>query len=211
MKILVSTAAILLLAHASASAQLYKWVGPDGKVTYSDTPPPPNARQVESKPLPGAAPGSGDLPYDVSRAAASHPVVLYTTRDCSPCNDGRTLLQQRGIPFAEKTVNTAEDVARYRQLNSDGDFPFLTVGRERQRGFEAGAWNTLLSASGYPETSRLPRGFRHSPAQPLAGAPASAPAASAAAPDAAPRNTSPSERNAARAPAPAGTPPGFRF
>ena len=44
----------LLLAAASASAQ-YKSIGPDGRVTYSDQPPPKTARVVEQKKLGGGA------------------------------------------------------------------------------------------------------------------------------------------------------------
>lgn len=165
---LVSFVAMLLLT-AGAQAQLYKSVGPDGRVTYSDTPPPATrAARVETKSLGGGAPSTAGLPYELAEAVRAHPVVLYSGEDCAPCDEGRKLLNQRGIPFSEKTVATAEDHAAYKQVAGDSRLPLLTVGRVREKGFEASAWNAALNAAGYPESSRLPRNYRQPAAQALA-------------------------------------------
>ena len=48
-------AALLLLAAPFAAAQLYKWVDKDGKVQYSDQPPPAGpAKQINVAPGPSA-------------------------------------------------------------------------------------------------------------------------------------------------------------
>ncbi|MEO8102886.1 MAG: DUF4124 domain-containing protein [Betaproteobacteria bacterium] len=39
----------ILLATATVAAQVYKWVDKDGKVQYTDTPPPPGATKTEAK------------------------------------------------------------------------------------------------------------------------------------------------------------------
>ncbi len=39
----------ILLATATVAAQVYKWVDKDGKVQYTDTPPPANASKAEAK------------------------------------------------------------------------------------------------------------------------------------------------------------------
>ena len=39
----------ILLATATVAAQVYKWVDKDGKVQYTDTPPPPGATKAEPK------------------------------------------------------------------------------------------------------------------------------------------------------------------
>ena len=51
----------ILLATATVAAQVYKWVDKDGKVQYTDTPPPPGATKAEPKKVetpssPAAAP-----------------------------------------------------------------------------------------------------------------------------------------------------------
>jgi hypothetical protein len=43
------TALAILLATATVAAQVYKWVDKDGKVQYTDTPPPPGAAKADPK------------------------------------------------------------------------------------------------------------------------------------------------------------------
>lgn len=162
---------LLMMCAVTAHAQLYKWVGPDGKITYSDTPPPKSASRVETKTLTTGGIDASNFPFELAEAAKNHPVTLYTTKDCIPCDDGRRLLNARGIPFSEKTVNTAEDMKRFREVGGDGQLPLLTIGRARERGFETGAWNGALTTAGYPEASRLPKTYRNPPAQAAAPAP----------------------------------------
>src|SRR5258706_11480021 len=107
--------AVFLFA-TSAHAQLYKWVGEDGKVTYSDTPPPKTAKKVERKSLGGGGTDTSDFPFELAEAVKANPVTLYTTTKCVPCDDGRKLLQGRGVPFSEKTVNSNADAERLKQV-----------------------------------------------------------------------------------------------
>lgn len=155
---------MLLLYAASAQAQLYKWVGPDGKVTYSDTPPPKSAARVETKTTISGGLDTSNLPYELALAVRNHPVTLYTTKDCSSCDQGRALLSSRGVPFAEKTVNTPEDAAQFRAAGGDEKLPLLTIGRTKERGFEPGAWNSALTVAGYPANNVLPKSYRNPPA-----------------------------------------------
>lgn len=164
-RLLQSCSILMLLCAGSAHAQLYKWVGPDGKITYSDSAPPAAATKVETKSTAIGGINASDLPFEVAQAMKSHPVTLYTTRNCAPCDEGRRLLTERGVPFSEKTVNSSEDIALFKQVGGDGQLPFLTVGKFKERAFEAGAWNNVLTTAGYPESSKLPKSYRNPPAQ----------------------------------------------
>ncbi|HEY4542574.1 MAG TPA: glutaredoxin family protein [Noviherbaspirillum sp.] len=207
MKAVLRTLPILLaLASSMAHAELYKWVGPDGKVSYSDTPPPHSAAKLETRNA-SSAPATTGLPYEVAEAVRKHPVTLYTSTNCAPCNEGRRLLSERGVPFREKTVNSNEDLQQVRKLAGEGGLPLLTVGSARQRGFEASAWNRELNAAGYPTSNLLPRSYRHpapEPAAPAVNEQAKADKSTAAQAAEAPRPNElpPAEGNA---------PPGFRF
>ncbi len=163
-------AAVAMLAAASATAQ-YKYTGPDGRVIYSDQPPPPGAKGVQ-KPVAAAAASSGGatpgLPYALQQATKSFPVTLYTTSDCDACNQGRNLLNKRGIPFAEKTVRTPEDIKMFKEATKAEQVPVMMVGSNRQVGFEEGAWNGALTVAGYPPNNVLPAGFKNAPALPAA-------------------------------------------
>lgn len=187
---------------------MYKFVGPDGKVTYTDTPPPASARNVETKALGVGAVNTSGFPYELSEAVKTSPVTLYTTRNCEPCEDARKLLSTRGIPFSEKTVISNEDIAEFRKAHGNNELPVLLVGRNKEKGFEPSGWNATLTAAGYPESSKLPRNYRNPPPEAAAPAPrmAAAPEQSRAA-----SNTTPAASASELPPATGNAPPGFRF
>ena len=111
------------------------------------------------------------------------------------------MLAGRGIPFAEKTVTTNEDIDALKRLAGVPSLPFLTIGGQQLKGFSEVEWSQFLDAAGYPKTSQLPAGYSQLPPAPLVAAqeplqatarvPAVAPAdqpPSAAAPEPAPPN-----------------------
>lgn len=161
-------AVALLSALAGPVAAQFKWVGPDGKVTYSDLPPPAGVQSASALPSSGPRTDDGALPAALRAAASRHPVTLYGTPDCMPCQQARAHLTKRGIPFAEKTVSSTADAAAFKRSGfADNSFPALGVGRARSVGFESNEWDRLLDAAGYPKTSVLPASYRHAPAQAL--------------------------------------------
>src|SRR4051812_21480353 len=89
-----------------ASAQMYRWVDKDGRTHYTQTPPPPDAREAQKKSLgAGGATPSPDLPYATQNAAKNYPVTLYTSPGCgAPCEQARSLLVRRVVPFREISV-----------------------------------------------------------------------------------------------------------
>jgi glutaredoxin len=202
----------LLLCAAGAGAQVFKWVDDKGVVHYSDTPPPPTQKKVELKSFKDSGAGV-ELPYELNEAVKANPVTLYTTSECDFCDRGRTLLKERGIPFAEKTVNSNDDQQRLKDAGSPGQLPLLLVGRSKLIGFESGGWNAALDAAAYPAKSKLPSAYQYPLAESAAPARAPAPTAAAlAATAAAARAAAAAAEAARRAPKPAPTaPPGFQF
>jgi glutaredoxin len=154
------------LAAGLAQAQVYRVIGPDGKVTFTDRPPVEGkAAAAPSAPTAGGAPST--LPAEVRKAAGQYPVTLYAGSDCAPCDTARGLLQRRGIPFAEKTISTAQDVAALQRLSGAISLPFATVGGQHLSGFSESEWSRYLDAAGYPKTSQLPASYRNPPATPM--------------------------------------------
>lgn len=209
MRSTVSIFILALLAAGAAHAQLYKWVGPDGKVTYSDVPPPKTAAKVEQKNIGASgAPSTAGLPYELAQAAKNYPVTLYTGDKCDPCNDGRNYLKQRGIPFSEKTVTSNDDILRLKQLTGESRLPVLTIGGDKQSGFEAGAWGSALTSAGYPQTSQLPKNWQQPAAEPAAP---KKPAVQQAAHSGKPATAGDSQSEVPSLPPAGNAPPGFRF
>ena len=196
------TSAVLALTAAQAQT-VYRVVGPDGRVSFTDQPPAPNQKATATsggKPVSAAPSG---LPLELRQAVSKYPVTLYTATDCSPCASGRELLTSRGVPFTERTVNTAEDGEIFKRLSGELALPFLTIGGQRIKGFTPSEWEQYLTAAGYPAMSLLPRNFRNAAATPLAPPPPPA-AAKAEEPKRAP--PPPAER-----PDPNANPAGIKF
>lgn len=194
----------LCAAAALPAAAQYKIVGPDGRVTYTDRPPSDPSARVTPMRRDGAVdvPAAEALPPELRRVADRYPVTLYVATDCAPCDDARRLLQQRGVPYAEKHVVTEEDAAALQALFGARTVPSLTIGAQALRGLAAAEWNAYLDAAGYPRESRLPRGWQAASAPMTASRPAEPPPR----PAAPPRATAPPPPAAASAPS-----PGLRF
>jgi len=151
------------LAAPWATAQgVYRIVGPDGKVSYSDQPPPANTKAsvVGGASAGASAAANAQLPLELRQAVNRYPVTLYTATDCAPCNTGRNLLNARGVPYTEKTVHSAEDAAALKRLSGETSLPFLTIGGQQIKGFSDADWTQYLDAAGYPKQSVLPSGYR---------------------------------------------------
>ncbi len=168
---------VLLLACASASAQMYRWVDQNGKVHYTDTPPPPSAaKSVEQKKLGSSVIETSQLPFQLQEAVRNYPVTLYTSPSCKDgCPQARELLAKRGVPFKEVSVADEQSNALLKKVSGANQVPTLSVGSLVQIGFESGALNSLLDTGGYPKTAiNLPGVTKaHAPA-PAAPAPAPA-------------------------------------
>ncbi|MBK6471954.1 MAG: glutaredoxin family protein [Betaproteobacteria bacterium] len=157
---LLRLAALAWLTLASLSAwSQYKVVAPDGSVTYTDRPPFEGSMRITpiGRNAPAAAVAEVGLPIELRQAAARYPVMLYTSAECAPCDDGRKLLQKRGVPYAERTVATEDDVQALERLIGGRTVPALTIGAQPLRGFSEADWASYLDAAGYPKESKLPR------------------------------------------------------
>lgn len=161
-------ALLVSLFAAPALAQgVYRIVGPDGKVTFSDQPPPAATPVRSSGPVSSGAAAGAQLPFELRQVSSRYPVVLYTGRDCAPCSTGRSLLNARGIPYTEKTIETAQDGEALKRLSGEASLPFLTIGSQQIKGFSDTEWTQFLNAAGYPKQSALPPAYQRPAATPL--------------------------------------------
>jgi glutaredoxin len=173
-----------VLASNAQAQRLYRIVGADGKVTFSDQPPVASPDQKITPARGGklaadtTSTGNSILPAELRAAANRFPVTLYTGKDCGPCLTARGMLNARGIPFAEKTIESNEDIGALRRISGESTLPFATIGGQQLKGFSDQEWNQYLDAAGYPKTSQLPARYRNpAPAPLVAKATATAPTA----------------------------------
>lgn len=208
-------AVLLMLAAATAGAQVYKWKDDKGVTHFSDTPPPASARQAAELKTYASGAALPVLPAALQALVRDHPVTLYTTTECDACNLGRAQLRKRGIPYSEKTVLTAADMEALKRAGSIGRLPLLVIGSARQVGYDQATWDEALNAAGYPAQSVLPSSYAQGAPAPAAPPPPSAisgTSGTADAPSDAQRAAAANGRPATDSrPAPANAPPGFRF
>lgn len=181
---MVAVVIAVILGAAGAQAQtVYRIVGPDGGVTFSDKPPVAasnvTARKAGNKPVDANA-QNGNLPYELRQVVARFPVTLYSGAGCVPCNAGRLMLQARGIPYTEFSIGTNEDVEALQRLSGEKTLPFLTIGGQKIKGYSEVEWTQFLNAANYPDASRLPTNFKYPVPRPLVSTQKISPVADAA-------------------------------
>lgn len=198
----------LVLASSPAMA-LYKVVGPDGKVSYTDRPPADQPSQ--SLKTNGSVADTASLPFELRQAASRYPVTLYTSNDCAPCDQGRNALKARGVPFTEKTVQTAEDDKALQAREGTRNLPVLRIGSQQLKGFQASDWNGYLDAAEYPKQSKLPPNYQWPKPSPLVQVAPPAKPAGVAEGDASGKRPLPTAPRVPANPDPDANPTGIRF
>ena len=155
----ISIAVLAAFAATVAVAQtnVYRWVDKDGKVQFSDTPPPKDAKSVTQKSMGGGGNDMSQLPYATQMAVKKSPVTLFMSGDCGePCDQGRALLAQRGVPYKQRNAQASQaDAEALKKAAGQLQVPVLLVGENTLKGYSEDSWNAALDAAGYPRT-RLP-------------------------------------------------------
>ena len=153
----VFAAALVAPCFAQAQTNVYRWVDRDGRVQFSDSPPPADARDVTQRRLGGGGDEDAQLPYATQLAKRRNPVTLYTGGDCGDaCVKGRELLERRGIPYTERDAqNNDADREALKKLVGSLYVPTLVVGEATTKGYDEDLWQAAFDGAGYPKT-RLP-------------------------------------------------------
>ncbi|MRR50834.1 MAG: glutaredoxin family protein [Rhodocyclaceae bacterium] len=147
----------LLLASQLALAQTtYRWVDKDGKVNFSDRPPPPSeqVKDARERELPALGPAAPIMSPAMRQAVADFPITLFVSSDCgNACNDALKLLNSRKLPFAQKSLQTPQEIEAFKTETGQGapSVPTLMVGRRVLTGFQSNAWSEMLDLAGYPK------------------------------------------------------------
>lgn len=149
-------AAALCATPAAQGATLYKYKDANGNIQFTDRPPP----QVETEKMTVSTTTSKRIPsYATREAARKNPVTLYSPapdQPCTPCDEARKLLTDRGIPFTEKRVTTEQELEEYKKATgvTEGSYPSVVIGSIIQKGFSASQWHSALDTAGYPKEAQ---------------------------------------------------------
>lgn len=161
-KLLLPLSLFCLLALPVSAADLYKLVGPDGKITYTDKKP---ANQGQSKNVVtvihakvsdfNPPPGLGNLTartktYAANRSGsstASGGLRVYTASWCGYCKREKAFLKKRNVDFEEIDIDTPQGQQEYAAIGGNG-VPVSIANGKRMDGFTEAAMEQFLNEAG---------------------------------------------------------------
>jgi glutaredoxin len=141
---------MLMTIAGSAVADMYKWVDENGKVHYTDSPPPKKKGDKERKvvsitgpavisPYSGGAPGTRLAPAKVT---------IFTASWCDYCKKAKAFLTSRRIAFEDIDVErTPQGRDAFHNLGGNG-VPVILVGAQRMDGYREATLDGLLRHAG---------------------------------------------------------------
>lgn len=158
----------LLSCSATALAEsdtVYKTLDPNGRVVYSQSPPPAskgasNAAVMEFSHLPASPLSAETLKFRAemeksmaAKATAGYapPVnsnaVLFSAKWCGYCKLAKAYLQKGGYAYLELDIDTPEGMRSFVQVQPKSGIPVLLKDGKRINGFSSQAYDRLLQAS----------------------------------------------------------------
>jgi len=133
------------------AGELYRWTDSSGTMHYSDT-PPPKSKQAEAIKFAPAAEANEALPFETRRAMKNFPVTLYVGSGCGvTCDQARSLLIKRGIPFNEKMLRSKDEIDAFKKFADSEIVPTLAVRMNFLKGYDPEQWQGELDVAGYPK------------------------------------------------------------
>ncbi len=156
--------AVCMLSFAismTASAEtVFKAVGPDGEITYSDKPPADRARantlefrNLPSSPLPAQVlrfreqlEKSAEGRISAARAPRAGDVALFTASWCGHCKRAKAHLAAAQINYVEYDIESVDGMRAFIGAGGSGGVPLLVAGDRRVRGYSSAAYEQLAAA-----------------------------------------------------------------
>jgi glutaredoxin len=152
----VAAAAALLWGASAppvAAQTLYKSVGPDGRIVYSDRPPVEGRvdKTMSFENLPSSPVPAATLSYveQLRRLREASPppvegVVLYSATWCGFCRKAKAYLAAKGVTYQEFDIDTPAGRSAYAQAGGGKGVPLLFAKGQRLQGFSATAYDSVF-------------------------------------------------------------------
>ena len=143
----------IALPLAADAQQVYRWVDADGRVQYSDQPPPRGAQNVQEKNIGGSSIQNNELSLVAQDAQKKNPVTVYVSECGESCDAARAYLNKRGIPHTMvDPTRSLELNKKFKEETGGSVVPVLKVGEKRLSGWSESSWAAALDTAGYPKT-----------------------------------------------------------
>lgn len=175
----IAVAVVCVVAFAAAAASpasaqsVYRYVDADGRVVYSDRPPPPDVKSVQTKRLGANYVETSEPSITAQMAAERFPATLFTFECGEVCQNAEGLLNRRGVPFTMVDVQKDDQgLTRLKTLTGEENAPVLTLGDKIVvKGYNESRWQAALDEAGYPKAPAQRRSQAVGRTEPAAPAP----------------------------------------
>ena len=143
----------------SQAATVYRSVGPDGKVIYSDTQPADGKVEktltfvnLPSTPMPESVLKYRDelqksmkrrLSETGTRLDTSRPVI-FTAVWCGYCTRAKSYLAEKRIPYQEYDIDTPDGMRAYVEAGGGRGVPVMLWNNQKVQGFSRPAYDALF-------------------------------------------------------------------
>lgn len=123
----------IFLATATVAAQVFKWIDKDGKVNFSDTPPPAEAVKGEAKKLtvlpaantPAPAPAKVKIAVDQAKEAEKKKTELADKGKKDEAAEQNAKQNEERCKDAKRYLSTLDSGTPIRQSNDAGERVFM--------------------------------------------------------------------------------------
>lgn len=153
--LLLITVALCAVALGVHAGTLYKSVGPDGRVTYSDQPPAQGKvvktmdySNLPASPLPESVLRTREELLKAGRQAPSANtggVQLFSASWCGYCRKAKAHLDRAGIAYREIDIDTPDGAAAFAGVARASGIPLLVWGGRQIKGYAPQAYDEAIA------------------------------------------------------------------
>ncbi|WP_269532730.1 glutaredoxin family protein [Chitinimonas sp. BJYL2] len=138
----------LLLPTSALAAKVYQWKDANGNVVFSDQPPP--GQQTKPRDVKTNVIQTSGGTFSTREAIRKNPVILWSNNCGQNCDEARSLLAKRGVPYSLRNPQSSDAEAdQLKKIAGDLIVPVLQVGDKVLKGFQDANWDSALDAAGY--------------------------------------------------------------
>ncbi|QLG88443.1 DUF4124 domain-containing protein [Chitinibacter bivalviorum] len=151
---LILSLVIFLLSNQVLAGKVYQWRDADGRVFYSDQPPP--VMGVKERSIkPNVLGNASKAQQTASQVKESPTIVLWVSAQCEPmCSNAIAILDQRNVPYEVRNADPKNEKSMLALFNDAGTMqvtpPILIIGKEVYKDWNSAVWQGALTKAGYP-------------------------------------------------------------
>lgn len=151
---------VLALPVSTGADTVYKIIGPDGEISYSDKPPAARARadtlefrNLPSSPLPTEVlrfreqlEKSAQGRINAVRAPRTSDVALFTASWCGHCKRAKAHLASAQVSYLEYDIESVEGMRAFIGAGGSRSVPLLVAGDQRVQGYSVAAYDRFAAS-----------------------------------------------------------------